>query len=84
MSVVRMTNQTSPAWPTSFDLVRISRARAEVSLAPNTIRAYSELGLRLFKVGKVVFFSRTELTNLIVSGVLATAMKNEAKAKVRV
>ena len=47
---------------TSFDLVRISRARAEVSLAPNTIRAYSELGLRLFKVGKVVFFSRTELT----------------------
>ena len=82
--MVNPTSAQSFTTTSSFDLVRISRARAEVSLAPNTIRAYSELGLRLFKVGKVVFFSRTELTNLIVSGVLATAMKNEAKAKVRV
>ena len=58
---------------------------SDTSALAREIRTRSnEVGLRLFKVGKVVFFSRTELTNLIVSGVLATAMKNEAKAKVRV
>ena len=66
---------------TNFDLVRLSKAKREVDLAPNTIRAYGGLGLRLHRVGKVVFFSRSELTNLITSGVLATAMRNAAKSK---
>ncbi len=66
---------------TNFDLCRISHAKREVSLAPNTIRHYGELGLRLHRVGKVVFFSRSELTNLITSGVLATAMRNAANRK---
>jgi hypothetical protein len=65
----------------NFDLVRLSKAKREVDLAPNTIRHYGELGLRLHRVGKVVFFSRSELTNLITSGVLATAIRNAAKTK---
>ena len=72
---------TNIAPQTNFDLVRLSKSKREVDLAPNTIRAYSELGLRLFKVGKVVFFSRAELTNMIMSGVLATAMRNASKSK---
>lgn len=66
--------------PTNFDLVRLTKSKREVDLSPNTIRAYGELGLRLHRVGKAVFFSRTELVNLITSGVLATAMRNARKA----
>ena len=73
---------TAPLAPlTNFDLVRLSKAKREVDLAPNTIRHYGRLGLHLHRVGKVVFFSRTELANLITSGVLATAMRNAAKGK---
>ncbi len=72
---------TTAAPLTNFDLCRISHAKREVDLAPNTIRAYGGLGLRLHRVGKVVFFSRSELTNLITSGVLATAMRAAGKAK---
>lgn len=72
---------TNIAPQTNFDLVRISQAKREVSLAPNTIRHYGQLGLRLHRVGKCVFFSRSELTNLITSGVLATAMSNAAKGR---
>ncbi len=66
---------------TNFDLVRISRARPEVGFCANTIRTYGKHGLRLFKVGKVVLFSRSELASLITSGVLATAMRNAGKSK---
>ena len=66
---------------TNFDLVRLPKAKRDVDLAPNTIRHYGALGLRLHRVGKVVFFARTELANLITSGVLATAMRNAAKRK---
>ena len=75
-----MTAHTSPS-VSNWELCRISHAKREVDLAPNTIRAYGKLGLRLHRVGKVVFFSRSELTNLITSGVLATAMRNAAKSK---
>lgn len=70
---------TASVAPLNFDLCRISHAKREVDLAPNTIRAYAGLGLH--RVGKVVFFSRSELMNLITSGVLATAMRNAAKAE---
>ena len=72
---------TASVAPLAFDLVRLSKAKKEVDLAPNTIRAYSEHGLRIFRVGKAAFFSRNELANLITSGVLATAMRNAAKVK---
>jgi hypothetical protein len=59
-----------------FDLGRISKSKREVDLSPNTIRAYAGHGLRLHKVGKAVFFSRSELSALITSGALATSLKN--------
>lgn len=65
----------------NFDLVRVSRAKREVDLVPNTIRSYAKHGLRIFKVGKATFFSRSELASLIMSGVLATAMRNAARLK---
>ncbi len=48
-----------------FDLVRLSKSKQAVDLAPNTIRAFAEQGLRLFRHGKMVFFSRTELAAFI-------------------
>lgn len=78
-----LTDMSANTVTAPFDLVRISRAKPEVGLCANTIRSYSELGLRLHRVGKVVFFSRSELASLITSGVLATAMRNAAKAKGR-
>jgi hypothetical protein len=46
---------------TSFDLVRISRAKKAVDLSPNTIRAYALEGLALYRKGRALFFSRSEL-----------------------
>jgi hypothetical protein len=54
--------QTSDA---NFDLVRLSKSKQTVDLAPNTIRAFAEQGLRLYRHGKMVFFSRSELAALI-------------------
>ena len=77
-----MKHQAPPQSITSpFDLVRLSRSKGQVDLAPNTIRTYGSLGLRLHKVGRAVFFSRSELLSLITSGVLATAMSNALKNK---
>jgi hypothetical protein len=45
----------------NFDLVRLGKSKEVVDLSPNTIRAYSRAGLRIFKSGKMVFFSRSEL-----------------------
>lgn len=49
----------------SFDLVRISRAKKEVDLSPNTIRAYALEGLNLYRKGRALFFSRSELADHI-------------------
>ena len=49
----------------NFDLVRLSKSKQAVDLAPNTIRAFAQKGLRLFRHGKMVFFSRSELAALI-------------------
>ncbi|MDR3455892.1 MAG: hypothetical protein P4N60_00485 [Verrucomicrobiae bacterium] len=46
---------------TSFDLVRLTRAKRAVDVCPNTIRAYAKEGLNLYRKGRAVFFSRSEL-----------------------
>lgn len=48
-----------------FDLIRLSKSKSVVDLVPNTIRAYHENGLPLYRMGKVVFFSKTELDSFI-------------------
>ena len=51
----------------SFDLVRLSKSKESVDLAPNTLRAYHEQGLPFYKNGKCVFFSKAELQHFIKS-----------------
>ena len=51
----------------SFDLFRLSRAKAEVDLAPNTLRAYNRRGLPFYRQGKAVFISKAELEIFIKS-----------------
>jgi hypothetical protein len=52
---------------TSFDLVRLTRAKRAVDVCPNTIRAYAKEkeGLNLYRKGRAVFFSRAELNDYI-------------------
>ncbi len=50
-----------------FDMSRLSKSKAEVDLAPNTIRSYGKLGLRIYRVGKAAFFSKRELEAFIRS-----------------
>jgi hypothetical protein len=52
---------------TSFDLVRLTRAKRAVDVCPNTIRAYAKEGLNLYRKGRAVFFSRAELDTHIRS-----------------
>ncbi len=49
----------------NFDLVRLSKAKSTVDICPNTIRDYSRRGLRLYRLGKCVFFSKDELAEFI-------------------
>jgi hypothetical protein len=58
---------TTPA-PESFDLVRISKAKEVCDVAPNSIRNYAKLGLRIYRAGKSTFFSKMELAAFIKSG----------------
>jgi len=51
----------------SFDLVRLTRAKKEVDLCPNSIRAFAKRGLRLYRQGRAVFFSKSELAAFIKS-----------------
>lgn len=46
-------------------MVRLSKSKERVDLSPNTIRAYSRNGLRLYHHGKSVFFSQLELCGYI-------------------
>jgi len=48
-----------------FDLIRITKSKDTVDLAPNTIRSLARKGLRIYKAGKAAFFSRSELENFI-------------------
>lgn len=46
----------------SFEMFKVAHSSREVGLSPNTIRKLSrEAGLRLYKVGKIVFASRSEV-----------------------
>ena len=49
----------------SFDLVRLSRSKEVCDFAPNTIRKFFREGLRAYRVGKMVMFSKSELAQLI-------------------
>lgn len=51
----------------SFDLVRLTKSKRAVDLAPNTIREYSRAGLSLYRKGRAVFFSKAELEQFIRS-----------------
>jgi hypothetical protein len=51
----------------SFDLVRLSRSKEVCDFAPNTIRKFFREGLRAYRVGKMVMFSKSELSALIKS-----------------
>lgn len=46
-------------------MVRLTKSKEHVDLAPNTIRHYATKGLRLYRVGKAVFFSTAELEAFI-------------------
>jgi hypothetical protein len=48
-----------------FDLERLTKSKDSVDLAPNTIRAYAKKGLPLYRCGKAVFFSKSELAQFI-------------------
>jgi len=48
-----------------FEMVRLSKSKAAVDVSPNTIRSYSQSGLPLYKLGKAIFFSRSELIAFI-------------------
>jgi len=50
---------------TSFDLVRLTKAKKTVDISANTIREYARQGLPIYRNGKCVFFSKTELANFI-------------------
>ena len=51
-----------------FDLARLSKSKATVDVSPNTIRAYAKEGLALYRKGKAVFFSKTELEHFLKGG----------------
>lgn len=46
-------------------MTRITKSKRECDVSPNTIRAYARQGLRLYKVGKTVWFSQAELASFI-------------------
>jgi hypothetical protein len=53
------------ATSSGFDLVRLSKSKREVDASPNTIRAFAKSGLRLYRCGKAVWFSKSELEQFI-------------------
>jgi hypothetical protein len=49
----------------SWDLCRLTKSKESVDVCSNTIRSYAAQGLRLYRVGKAVFFSKAELAAFI-------------------
>jgi hypothetical protein len=47
------------------DLKRLTKSKESVDLAPNTIRAFAKRGLKLYRSGRAVFFSQSELVDFI-------------------
>jgi hypothetical protein len=65
-SVERTTAQNLDAQ--SFDLCRLTKSKATVDICSNTIRQYATQGLNLYRRGKAVFFSKSELAAFIRKG----------------
>lgn len=55
----------APSATVNFDMVRLTKSKREVDLSPNMIRTFAKDGLRLYRVGACVFFSRQELADHI-------------------
>jgi hypothetical protein len=51
----------------SFEMVRLTKSKKTVDVSVNTIRSYARQGLRLYRVGGAVFFSKLELSDFIRS-----------------
>jgi hypothetical protein len=49
----------------NFDLVRVSKSKSAVDVCPNTIRRLATEGLALYRNGRAVFFSKSELEGFI-------------------
>ena len=65
--------QTSFAPPTrDFTLFKITKAKAEVDISSNTLRAWERAGrIRFYRAGKLVFASRPEVEAAIRAGIPA-------------
>jgi hypothetical protein len=50
-----------------FEMVRLSATKQIVDISPNTIRDYARRGLRIYRVGKAAFISKSELATFIRS-----------------
>jgi hypothetical protein len=48
-----------------FDMTRLTKSKLAVDLCPNSIRQYARNGLPLYRRGRAVFFSKTELEQYI-------------------
>lgn len=46
-------------------MVRLSKSKSSVDVCPNTLRGYNANGLPFYRLGRAVFFSRTELDTYI-------------------
>lgn len=51
-----------------FDLTKITRAKAEFGLAPNTVRKMFSKGLPYYQCGRLVLVSKCEVQEFIKSG----------------
>lgn len=50
-----------------FEMVRLSHSKEICDVSPNCIRGYGKRGLRIYKVGKSAYFSKSELEQFIRS-----------------
>ncbi len=67
-SMMKIIECTWPANPMpGFDFSRLSKSKELVDISPNTIRKFGREGLPLYRYGKAVFFSRSELAAFIRS-----------------
>lgn len=58
-------NEIMNAGDRQFDMFRLSKAKAAVDLCSNSIRGYAKEGLPLYRRGRAVFVSKTELERFI-------------------
>jgi len=63
----RKQSSTIVTEPRNFPLFRISHAKAEVGMSPNTVRSMIADGLPSYKRGKMLFVSKDELAAFITS-----------------